>query len=95
MYTELWFQFYDYKVFDGLTNQINARLFSDYKISDYVAVGPETRSQLRLGRLHQQQGRRQEGLQPTDRSERHVLEPRFEQHADDVRWAMRPVIRPA
>ncbi len=42
MYTELWFQFYDYKTFKvATTNQINARLFSDYKISDYVAVGPE------------------------------------------------------
>jgi hypothetical protein len=41
MYTEFWFQFYDYKVFDGLSNQINMRLFSDYKISDYVAIGPE------------------------------------------------------
>jgi len=41
MYTELWFQFYDYKMFDGASNQINMRLFSDYKISDYVAVGPE------------------------------------------------------
>jgi hypothetical protein len=41
MYTELWFQFYDYKMFDGASNQINMRLFSDYKISDYVALGPE------------------------------------------------------
>jgi hypothetical protein len=42
MYTEFWFQFYDYKMFKDLpTNQINMRLFSDYKISDYVAVGPE------------------------------------------------------
>jgi hypothetical protein len=41
MYTEFWFQFYDYKMFDGASNQINLRLFSDYKISDYIAVGPE------------------------------------------------------
>jgi hypothetical protein len=41
MYTEFWFQFYDYKMFDGASNQINMRLFSDYKISDYVALGPE------------------------------------------------------
>ena len=42
MYTEFWFQFYDYKMFKDYTaNQINLRLFSDYKISDYVAVGPE------------------------------------------------------
>jgi hypothetical protein len=41
MYTEFWFQFYDYKMFDGASNQINMRLFSDYKISDYVAIGPE------------------------------------------------------
>jgi hypothetical protein len=42
MYTEFWFQFYDYKMFKDLpSNQINLRLFSDYKISDYVAVGPE------------------------------------------------------
>jgi len=42
MYTEFWFQFYDYKMFKDLpTNQINMRLFSDYKISDYVALGPE------------------------------------------------------
>jgi len=42
MYTEFWFQFYDYKMFkDYANNQINMRLFSDYKISDYVAVGPE------------------------------------------------------
>jgi hypothetical protein len=42
MYTEFWFQFYDYKMFkDYANNQINLRLFSDYKISDYVAIGPE------------------------------------------------------
>ncbi len=42
MYTEFWFQFYDYKMFKDLpSNQINMRLFSDYKISDYVALGPE------------------------------------------------------
>jgi hypothetical protein len=41
IYTELWFQFYDYKIFDGPSNQINFRLFADYKISDYVAIGPE------------------------------------------------------
>jgi hypothetical protein len=41
MYTELWFQYYNYKMFDGLSNQINMRLFSDYKISDYVAAGLE------------------------------------------------------
>jgi len=39
MYTEFWF--YDYKVFDGASNQINMRLFSDFKISDYVAAGAE------------------------------------------------------
>jgi hypothetical protein len=41
MYTEFWFQFYDYKVFDGPSNQINMRLFSDFKISDYVMAGAE------------------------------------------------------
>jgi hypothetical protein len=42
MYTELWFQWYMYKAFTNTaSNQINMRLFSDYKISDYVAVGPE------------------------------------------------------
>jgi hypothetical protein len=41
IYSELWFQFYDYKIFDGASNQINARLFVDYKISDYIAIGPE------------------------------------------------------
>jgi hypothetical protein len=42
IYAEFWFQFYDYKAFKDLpTNQINMRLFADYKFSDYVAVGPE------------------------------------------------------
>lgn len=41
IYAELWFQYYNYKVFDGASNQINARLFVDYKVSDYFAVGPE------------------------------------------------------
>jgi hypothetical protein len=41
MYTEFWFQFYDYKVFDGASNQINMRLFSDFHISDYVSAGAE------------------------------------------------------
>ncbi len=41
IYAELWFQYYNYKVFDGLSNQINSRLFVDYKISDYIAVGPQ------------------------------------------------------
>jgi hypothetical protein len=42
MYTEFWFQFYDYKMFkDYANNQINMRLFSDYKISDYVSAGAE------------------------------------------------------
>jgi hypothetical protein len=41
IYAELWFQYYMYKPFDGLSNQINARLFVDYKLSDYVAVGPQ------------------------------------------------------
>jgi hypothetical protein len=53
IYGEFWFQFYDNKIFNkdvaaaGMTpavvvqNQINMRLFADYKFSDYVAVGPE------------------------------------------------------
>jgi len=42
IYAEFWFQFYDYKMFkDYPNNQINMRLFADYKFSDYVAVGPE------------------------------------------------------
>lgn len=41
IYAEFWFQYYNYKVFDGASNQINARLFVDYKLSDYVAVGPQ------------------------------------------------------
>lgn len=41
IYAELWFQYYMYKPFDGPSNQINSRLFVDYKISDYVAVGPQ------------------------------------------------------
>jgi hypothetical protein len=41
MYTELWFQYYNYKVFDGTSNQINFRLFSDFHISDYISAGAE------------------------------------------------------
>ncbi|RYZ09360.1 MAG: hypothetical protein EOO73_03430 [Myxococcales bacterium] len=41
IYAELWFQYYNYKVFDGLSNQINSRLFVDYKLSDYIAIGPQ------------------------------------------------------
>jgi hypothetical protein len=41
IYAELWFQYYNYKVSDGASNQINSRLFVDYKLSDYVAVGPQ------------------------------------------------------
>ncbi|MDF3068284.1 MAG: putative secreted protein [Polyangiaceae bacterium] len=41
IYAELWFQYYNYKVFDGASNQINMRLFVDYKLSDYVAIGPQ------------------------------------------------------
>jgi hypothetical protein len=41
IYSEFWFQFYDYKIFDGPSNQINSRLFVDYKISDYIAIGPQ------------------------------------------------------
>jgi hypothetical protein len=41
IYAELWFQYYMYKPFDGPSNQINSRLFVDYKLSDYVAVGPQ------------------------------------------------------
>ncbi len=54
IYGELWFQFYDNKVFNKDTdatamapavvvhNQINFRLFADYKVSDYFAVGPRS-----------------------------------------------------
>jgi hypothetical protein len=42
IYSELWFQYYNNKVFNkDLSNQINGRLIVDYKISDYVGVGPE------------------------------------------------------
>lgn len=42
IYAELWLQYYMYKAFDyGTSNQLYGRLFVDYKLSDYIAVGPE------------------------------------------------------
>ena len=42
IYAELWFQYYNNKIFnDELSNQINARLIVDYKLSDYIGIGPE------------------------------------------------------
>jgi hypothetical protein len=41
-YAELWFQYYINSVFnDGAANQINGRLIFDYKLNDYIAIGPE------------------------------------------------------
>lgn len=47
IYGELWLQYYMKKMFapeplkDGTSNELYARLFVDYKLNDYVAVGPE------------------------------------------------------
>jgi hypothetical protein len=48
IYTELWLQYYNYKSIYKYTEKVGlansyfyARLFADYKISDYVAVGPQ------------------------------------------------------
>jgi hypothetical protein len=42
IYAELWVQYFMYKPFDYLpTNQLYTRLFVDYKINDYFAIGPQ------------------------------------------------------
>ncbi len=41
IYGELWVQYYMNKVFDGESNQLLGRLFADYKLNDYIALGPE------------------------------------------------------
>lgn len=42
IYGELWVQYFANKVFtDGATNQLYLRLFADYKLNDYIALGPQ------------------------------------------------------
>jgi hypothetical protein len=41
IYGELWVQYYMNKVFDGASNTLYGRLFADYKLNDYIALGPE------------------------------------------------------
>jgi hypothetical protein len=41
IYGELWLQYYINKMFDGPSNTLYGRLFADYKLNDYIALGPE------------------------------------------------------
>jgi len=49
IYFELWAQFYLYKMFDYANSFLYTRLFVDFALSDYIAIGPEVEPTFGLG----------------------------------------------